>query len=80
MLDQMILRLKGSKKIKVKPVRTESCISFFYLNSRQAVKVKEKGKRSVRFMLTEGVKNKYTRRRTSDANKPFAFTLNTMLF
>lgn len=79
-MDLMILRLKGSKKIKVKLVRTESCNSFFYLNSRQAVKVKEKGKRSVRFMLTEGVKNKYTRRRTSDANETFAVTLNAMLF
>ena len=31
-------------------------------------------------MLTEGVKNKYTRRRTSDANETFAVTLNAMLF
>ncbi len=49
MVDQTILRKKGGKKIKVKPVRKESCNHIIYLNSRLELKVKEKGIGSVRF-------------------------------
>jgi len=43
------LKLKGGRKIRITPMKTNSCNSMFYLDSQQAQLVKKKGIRSIIF-------------------------------
>ncbi len=48
-LEFLELRLKGGKKIHITPVQNDSCKSMFYLNSKQAKQVKNRGIKSIIF-------------------------------